>query len=425
MRGELLKALIENILRPLATHAAIRPAALLLLASGLLSFAASHGSIAREIGFASPPASEDSAKADPEFQAKKAEIFKKFHIREAKPGEYPITVLPSDKVLPVMHGVTDVGDIAWLDNDTIIYVPQTGQTWEEINDHPGSLWLNSLNLKTLEAKRIARASADHFCYDYETHNIRFVGVAGDAGNEEKAIVYGKLDGHLDTFVPPARIKGKAAFYAHQPTSFTNHLDCTFYPQVSAPGTLGRTAIRTVDGYVALENENGRDIPGSYVFRKPDGTIKHLTLGSSNLSWFQYEYFSRLYWHYEDTHWENGQPDGIKVWHLNRDFDIVSEEFIPHGPWAHGYPLRYSMRAGFLIGSSMWGGAKFTRDTKIHGVTYLVTSNTITEVAEDVFGGELSVSPDGCKAVGMKYDPPERGNQKPTGELAILNVCKKQ
>jgi hypothetical protein len=54
---------------------------------------------------------------------------------------YPITILPSDRVLPVMHGVTDVGDIAWFDNDTIIYVPQTGLTSEEVQrcEGPGEL----------------------------------------------------------------------------------------------------------------------------------------------------------------------------------------------------------------------------------------------------------------------------------------------
>jgi hypothetical protein len=414
--GELLKERIGKILRPLTASAAIR----FIAATALLMFAPSafpsRSVFAQEQNTAAQP--------DPEFLAKKAAIFKQFNIREAKPGEYPITMLPSDRVLPVMHDVTDVGDIAWLDNDTIIYVPQTGLTAQEVFKNPGSLWLTSLNLKTLEAKRIVTASADHFCYDHETHNIRFVGVSGDGADKQRPIVYGKLGGHLDTFVPPPRITGRQAAYVHQPSSYTNHLDCTFYPQVPAPGALGRTFIRTADGNLGLQHDaNGQNIPAAYILTNADGTVKTFNLGSSNLPLFHYDYFSKLYWHYEYTNRQVGPSDGIKVWRLNKHLDVVSEEFYRHGPWGNGYPPT-SVAPGFIMSGAMYGGV-LTSKTKIHDLTYLTTkTGTITEIAEDELGAAFSVSPDGCKAATVRYAPVDHGSASPTGEIAIINVCKK-
>jgi hypothetical protein len=395
-----------------------------LLAIAVLGFASFHPGFAQETS-AAPAGSEalgPGGKADPDFLAKKATIFKQFNVREAKPGEYPITALPKDKVPPVMHDALSAGDIAWLDNDTVIYVPESGLKPQEIRSRRDALSLISLNLKTLETKELFKLNNPHFCYDYETKNFFAASflepsVPGEPG--QRIYIHGKLGEKL-TRELLAPLKDKRT----RDKPYHNGLDCTFFPAVPEPGTPGRTLIRIADGYLSMERKNDTDIPGAFVLQKPDGKAKHFRLGDKVFGDFHYDYFSKQYWHYEDTHWQKGTPDGIKVWRLDRNLNVVSEEFYRHGPWAYGYPLHDSVRPGFLIGSAMWGGTKLTAQTRIHDLFYLTTKDgTITEVAEDLFAGGPSVSPDGCKTIFRRLENPDHGVAKQTGELVVLDVCK--
>lgn len=362
------------------------------------------------------PLRADGLPPDPEFLARKAEVFKKFHVREAKPGEFPVTILSKDKVPPVMHDAWSGGDIAWLDNDTIIYVPDAGLTAQQLTEQPGALSLISLNLKTYEKKEIAKVSTDRFCYDYESRNIKFVGAADEGHIKRRAIFYGRLGEPLKSFIPPPK-------QADTKPNYTNHLDCTFFPALPEPGSSDRTAIRIADGYVAMQREFGQDIPGEFFFRAPNGGVKDFKLDTATQSFFQYDYFSKLYWFYQDTHWQKNEPDGIKIWRLDKSMNVVSSEFYRHGPWAYGYPLRASVRPGFLINATMIGGSKFTVQSRIHDLTFLAKKDgSITEVAEDVLSGDLRVSPDGCKAITPRIVSQEQGNPKLTGEFALLQIC---
>jgi hypothetical protein len=401
-----LKEHIRSIVHSMFVKHALAGAAALALCALFVVFSARPGS--------------GSVGADPAFEAKKAEIFKKFNVQVAKPGEFPITIFPADKVPPVMHGVGMVGDIVWQDNDTIMYVPQSDIPPARLREKAGLLSLVSVNLKTFERKEIDKVSGQYVCYDYETHNIRYVGAIGEGDNKQRAVFYGKLGEALKTDFQ-VRFQGEK-----QPQNWDHTIDCTYYPVLPPPGDTGRSAIRVSDGYLVLDQQNGKDLPGHFVLTKPDGTVKRFTLGTSNLDVFRYDNFSHLYWHYEDTHWNKDKiADGIDVWRLTRDMDVVSKEFYRHGPWAYGYPLTHSTKPGFIFGGHTWVDNAVPRRRPIsHEFLFLAKPDgSIIEIAEDILGEKIVVSPNGCKVIGSARRPSDEGASKQTGQFIQINLCK--
>lgn len=318
---------------------------------------------------------------------------------------YPVKIYPVEKVpVPFWSLPTSV---AWIDNHTIIYktIPAEGDVAKTTS-------LIAVNLDTLERKDIDIATHHGtFCYDTLSKNIVYSTSIQKHDPKWWTIEY--KQGVLGEALKNIKIEDTKSKSGQL---FINPFDCSFHypfkwdnPDRSVEGVYMRELPR-LDGRIGRQQQkNSPPHPyGTLLYEAPDGKTKVVPSDEGGFFLPSFEHFSGLYWHYNYNRFDRT----VRVWHYDRQFNLLSLKTYPPGPWGTGQIL-HTMKLGYLIYRSV---------APVSGKLFLLTlDGEVIEVFHDLgFRGNLSVSPDGCKAIFLHQE--EEGCCKVPQQLASVTFC---
>lgn len=349
---------------------------------------------------------------------------KHYGVIKPSPGTYPVTIYENDEVPLPASG--DIEDVRWFDNETLILVQDIPSiSWRdgrEDNAFPVII----VRLADLTIKKIGRALRVGVCFDARSKKISYVADATYGGVEE-----GKLKKRLSvTFMhgkfPKSVHRRKVVTSNYPATDFTvNQFDCTLYVRENEKTfgwPEGTVPLREGDGFFGAKPpeqvrtiENGTRIitqkPTVYVYVSPEGERREFTLVDAPYrSYLKYDSANDEYW-LPYTFSETGE---MVIARFDSDtFQQVSKKKYKAGPWPRN-GLIFAAKNGYLI---------YKPTLKEKNYLYLLTHDgQIIEVMRDYgYKGNLSISPNGCRAAFFHQDKHSNRPQAPK-KIAVVELC---
>jgi hypothetical protein len=364
----------------------------------------------------------------------KVDIYKKYNIEIAKPGEYPVTIYSNEDVpLPAMQPLEK---IFWEDSDTLLYKKNVqGLTFRQQHEDP-IVPIISVNLRTLEKKEIGKAiynsgTGQNLCYDTLSKNIVYPTLSKINEKDktsEFTFVHGVLGETLSKSTIP-HIMGTPAKFR------VNNYDCSFiYPYNEDPGFLvdgvKTTALRSEDGRIGLLRSapsHGPEKQTTYLYISPEKEKKTFSFGHAQLPLLNFDSYANQYWIGQT----NLSDKSVTIHRYDRRFNLVSEKTYPQGPWPFAHPAPAylaSTKRGYLIYRPNY------EEKEKHHLFLLMFDGKIVEVLRDYGLNHLvSVSPDGCRAAFFHFQEKESSESgefgslkwgaRPWPRVGILELCK--
>lgn len=359
----------------------------------------------------------------------------KSHMIDPEPGTYPVRFFePKDVPLAVDQAYST--HPYWIDNRYVVYWAGILNEVMPLSGKPFSHF--ELVVVDTEAGKVVESIARHkeftpICYDVKSGNFSYAfpdSTAYREGNPMKgfkvAFHFGKFDknGHFIKVRDTAEGRG----------GYSNRFDCGYYPDEK----MDYTGLRPGDGSVKLKPSSADDanISGNFIFTRPDGTTKEITVGSYTTPSFVYDPIRDQYYLSMSFSMEDQRS---RILYYDRELNLVDEFILPRVVMQSSFPssmlgsrsLSPAVKDGFVTGCGRRDDKPGTVDAEgVPRRQYLCHVRRDQKVVRALTGkvGALAVSPDGCRVFGLwrernTYDQDRPGGGYLGGKNFVVDVCR--